>query len=48
MLHEEIENLLRCQALMPEDHDRRVADGERVADVGLFTRDAGGQLSYYC
>src|SRR5215472_6568961 len=44
MLHDQFENLLRRQALVSVDRDGHVADGERVADVGVFTGDAGGQL----
>ena len=35
MLHEEINNLRGCQALMPVDRDGHVACSERVADVGV-------------
>jgi hypothetical protein len=40
MLNQEVENLLRRQALMPEDGDGRVVDAECVADVRLSVRDA--------
>jgi len=40
MLHEEIENLLRRQALIPKDRDRSVADGERVGGFPVLTASA--------
>src|SRR5262245_3894727 len=43
-LNQQVENLLRCQAFMPIDVNRRVADAECFADVGFFFSGARGQL----
>jgi len=44
MLNQTVKDLLRCNALVSVDRDGRVANGERVEDVGFFARNASGQL----
>src|SRR5262249_17674046 len=45
MPKEQLENLLRRQALVSEDRNRRITYAQRVADIGFFARDAGRQLN---
>jgi hypothetical protein len=44
MLYQEVENLIRHQAFMPEDVDERVAEAECFAGVDLRIRDADRPL----
>jgi len=45
MLDQAIENLVLSQALMSVEGNGHIADTQRVADVGIFARDADGQLN---